>query len=212
MKSFNILSMLVASTLAALITPFLQPRTLLSLLQLDKCPVNPAQPNGKLPQGSISTPLLVPISAKNPNKAYPGTDWATTTPNDLCTVFNLELDSDATQGKICNLVFVFLGSGKFTFTGYDINAGAVASKTTYNKQSRAGPSPPNPPPTIKPGNSYVINTTPCGIPPGIGNVTVSGSLCSKDATLSFKQSDVICPLGFYVMLTDDPNASISASH
>jgi hypothetical protein len=227
MKTFALLSALLASTLAAPTTPApdtLSTRTLSLLKNLAKCPVNPAQPNGKLPSGSISTSVLVPISSKNPNKAYPASEWATVTPNDKCTIFNLELDSDATQGKICNLVFdfsdllhapglfTFFGSGKFTFTGYDINAGAVPGVTTYTNQPRAGPSPPNPPATLKPGNSYIINGSPCGIPPGIGKVTVSGALCSKDTTLLFKQSDAICPLGFYVVLTDDPNAGAGAPH
>ncbi|OAL53065.1 hypothetical protein IQ07DRAFT_468409, partial [Pyrenochaeta sp. DS3sAY3a] len=178
-----------------------------------KCPPNPFQPTGHLPPGSISTSLLVPISASHPTKAYPASDWATVTPNDTCTIFNLELDSAAVQGKICSLVFdfpatpglvAFSGPGTFTFTGYDINAGAVAGVTTYNNQPRAGPSPPFPPPRMVPGNSYVVNSAPCGIPPGIGKVTVSGALCSVDTVLRFRQSDLGCPLGFFVVLSEDP--------
>ncbi|KAH7350396.1 ubiquitin 3 binding protein But2 C-terminal domain-containing protein, partial [Pyrenochaeta sp. MPI-SDFR-AT-0127] len=213
MKAIAVLSGLLVSVLAAPTTPALDTRT---LIPKGKCPANAFQPNGKLPTGSISTSLLVPISSKNPNKAYPATQWATVTPNDMCTIFNLVLDSDAVQGKVCSLVFdfpgllqapglfAFFGSGKFTFTGYAINSGAVAGQTTYNKQPSPGPSPPFPPPALKPGNSYVINSAPCGIPPGIGKVTVSGALCSKDTTLIFKQSNQICPLGFYVVLTDAP--------
>jgi hypothetical protein len=219
LKTFITASALVASVLAAPATSPLETRTF-----FNQCPSNAAQPDGKLPKGSISTSVLVPISSKNPNKAYPATEWATVTPNDMCTIFNLELDSNAVQGKICNLVFdfpnilqapglfTFVGSGKFTFTGYDINAGAVPGVTTYNNQPRPGPSPPNPPPVIKPGNSYIVNAAPCGVPPNIGKVTVSGSLCSKDTTLRFKQSDYICPLGFYVVLTDDPNAAGSVQY
>jgi hypothetical protein len=196
---------------------------LLSKILNPKCPANAAQPDGKLPAGAISTSALVPISSKNPKTAYPNSDWAKITPGDFCTVFNLVVDSDATQGKVCNLVFdfpsllqapgdfVFLGSGKFTFTGYDINAGAVPGETTYANQPRPGPSPPNPPPVMKPGNSYIVNSAPCGIPPGIGPVTVSGSLCSKDTTFLFKQSNKTCPLGFYVVLTDD-DGSAAAPH
>lgn len=225
MKTFTIVSAFLAAAFAAPTVPgtsaSLETRTLglLTKLLTPKCPANPAQPDGKLPKGSISTSALVPISSKNPNTAYPNSEWAKITPGDFCTIFNLVLDSDATQGKVCNLVFdlpdflqapadfVFLGSGKFTFTGYDINAGAVAGETTYAKQPRAGPSPPNPPPVMKPGNSYVINSSPCGIPGGIGSVTVSGSLCSKDTTFLFRQSNTICPVGFYVILTDDKGAS-----
>ncbi|KAH5313551.1 hypothetical protein HBI12_136980 [Parastagonospora nodorum] len=220
MKTFTVISALVASALATP-TSAIEGRT---FFNQKSCPANAAQPDGKLPKGSISTSLLVPISSKNPDKAYPATEWATVTPNDICTVFNLELDSNAVQGKVCNLVFdfpsfiqapgtfAFVGSGHFTFTGYDINAGAVAGETTYNHQPRPGPSPPNPPPVIKPGNSYIINAAPCGVPPNIGKVTVSGSLCSKDTTFMFKQSDYSCPIGFYVVLTDDPNASVPIPH
>lgn len=221
MKTFTVLSTLLAATFAAPTIPAteasLEPRTLslLSEFLAPKCPANPTQPDGKLPKGSISTSALVPISSKNPKTAYPNSEWAKVTPGDFCTIFNLILDSDATQGKVCNLVFdfpdylsalgdfVFLGSGKFTFTGYDINAGAVPGETTYANQPHPGPSPPNPPPVMKPGNSYVVNSAPCGIPPGIGPVTVGGSLCSKGTTFLFRQSNKTCPLGFYVVLTDD---------
>jgi hypothetical protein len=224
MRAFTLFSTLLAVASAAptsAIPASLEARTfgLLTKLLTPKCPANLAQPDGKLPKGSISTSALVPISAKNPTVAYPNSDWAKVTPGDFCTIFNLVVDSDATQGKVCNLVFdfpdylqapgefVFFGSGKFTFTGYDINAGAVPGETSYAKQPNPGPSPPNPPPVMKPGNSYIVNSSPCGIPPGIGPVTVSGSLCSKDTTLLFKQSNKICPLGFYVVLTEDNGAS-----
>lgn len=220
MKAFTVLSAVLAGAFAAPTTPIttasLETRTLglLTKLTSPKCPANTAQPDGKLPKGSISTSALVPISSKNPNTAYPNSEWAKVTPGDFCTIFNLVLDSDATQGKVCNLIFdlpdylqapgdfVFVGSGKFSFTGYDINAGAVPGETTYAKQPRPGPSPPNPPPVMKPGNSYIVNSAPCGIPPGIGPVTVSGSLCSKDTTFIFRQSQKTCPVGFYVVLTD----------
>ncbi|KAJ4312124.1 hypothetical protein N0V94_007602 [Neodidymelliopsis sp. IMI 364377] len=229
MKTITAFCALLASSFAAPTTPAteasMETRTLglLGKALNPKCPANAAQPDGKLPAGAISTSALVPISSKNPKTAYPNSDWAKITPGDFCTVFNLVVDSDATQGKVCNLVFdfpsllqapgdfIFLGSGKFTFTGYDINAGAVPGETTYANQPRPGPSPPNPPPVMKPGNSYIVNSAPCGIPPGIGPVTVSGSLCSKDTTFLFKQSNKTCPLGFYVVLTDD-DGSAAAHH
>lgn len=226
MKAFTTLSAILAAALvavpiAAAPSTSLEVRTLgfFSKWRNPKCPSNTAQPDGKLPKNSVSTSALVPISSKNPNTAYPNSEWAKITPGDFCTIFNLVVDSDATQGKVCNLVFdfpdylqapgefVFFGSGKFNFTGYDINAGAVPGETTYAQQPRPGPSPPNPPPVMKPGNSYIVNSAPCGIPPGIGPVTVSGSLCSKDTTFLFKQSQKFCPLGFYVVLTDDTGAS-----
>ena len=218
MKTLNLLSVILATAFAAPTTPFL-PSNLLTSRTLLKCPANPAQPNGRLPKDAVSTSVLVPISAKKPNQAFGATDWAKVTPNDFCTIFNLELDPATTQGKLCNLVFdfpsllqapglfTFLGSGKFTFTGYAFGSGAQPGMTTYNKQPAPGPSPPNPPSVVKPGNSYVINSAPCGIPKGTpGPITVSGSLCSEDTLFLFKQSNAICPLGFYVVLTDDPNA------
>lgn len=219
MKTLALIATLLVTALAAPTTSPAPTNPLEERTFNKKCPSNDAQPDGKLPEGSVSTSVLVPISEKHPKKAYPASEWAKVTPGDFCTVFNLDLPVAETQGKICNLVFdfpsffqapglfTFFGSGKFTFTGYAIGAGAVPGETTFKNQPAPGPSPPNPPPVMKPGNSYIINAAPCGIPPNIpGKVTVSGSLCSKDTTFIFKQSDVVCPLGFYVILTDDPNA------
>ncbi|KAH0437787.1 gpi anchored cell wall protein [Colletotrichum camelliae] len=180
------------------------------------CPTNTAQPDGSLGKSFVNTSLLVPISKNLPNVAFPATKWAIVTPNDVCTVFNLDLPVAQTQGKVCNLVFdfpsydqqalgkyLFHGPGTFQFTGYAIGAGAVAGVTSYNKQPAPGPSPPNPPPTMTPGHSYIVNSAPCGIPADVpGTVTVSGSLCSPDTVFSFQQSNDGCPLGFYVVLTD----------
>ncbi|KAI8311506.1 hypothetical protein K4K61_012061 [Colletotrichum sp. SAR11_59] len=180
------------------------------------CPTNTAQPDGTLGKSYVSTSLLVPISKNLPSVAFPATKMAIVTPNDVCTVFNLDLPVAQTQGKVCNLVFdfpsydqqalgkyLFHGPGTFQFTGYAIGAGAVAGVTSYNKQPAPGPSPPNPPPTMTPGHSYIVNSAPCGIPANVpGTVTVSGSLCSPDTVFSFQQSNDGCPFGFYVVLTD----------
>ncbi|OLN85354.1 hypothetical protein CCHL11_09876 [Colletotrichum chlorophyti] len=179
------------------------------------CPANAAQPDGTLGKSYVNTSLLVPIAKSLPNVPFPATKWAQVTPNDVCTIFNLDLPVAQTQGKVCNLVFdfpsyeqapgkfLFLGPGSFKFTGYAIGAGAVAGQTTYNKQPAPGPSPPNPPPTMTPGHSYIINSAPCGIPSTVpGSVTVSGSLCSPDTFFSFYQSNDGCPLGFFVVLTN----------
>ncbi|TDZ67518.1 hypothetical protein CTRI78_v002901 [Colletotrichum trifolii] len=180
----------------------------------DCCPTNAAQPDGTLGKNFVDTSLLVPISKKLPDVAFPASKWAQVTPGDVCTVFNLDLPVAKTQGKVCNLVFdfpsyeqaggkfLFYGPGSFTFTGYAVGAGAVAGETTFNKQPAPGPSPPNPPPKMTPGHSYIINSAPCGIPAEIpGTVTVSGSLCSPDTYFIFNQSNDKCPLGFYVILT-----------
>ncbi|ORY64853.1 ubiquitin 3 binding protein But2 C-terminal domain-containing protein [Pseudomassariella vexata] len=208
MKTTTFLATMAASVYA---TPTLFPGASTSQSQ---CPANAAQPDGLLPKGSISTSVLLPISAKKPNKAFAATQWAQVTPNDMCTIFNLELPAAATQGKICNLVFdfpsqlqapgsfAFQGPGTVKFTGYAIGVGAVVGQTTYQNQPAPGPSPPNPPPVLKPGHSYVVNSAPCGIPAEAGTVTVSGSLCSPDTTFIFKQCGEQCPMGFFVVLTD----------
>ncbi|KAF2267841.1 hypothetical protein CC78DRAFT_489804 [Lojkania enalia] len=215
MKFVILITLQLATALAA---PSISPSNPLNELSFFRCPANSVQPNGNLPDDSIPTSLLVPISAKHPDEAYDATPWAKITPNDFCTIFNLELPVAATQGKLCSLVFDFpsflqapflfrfAGPGHFSFTGFAINAGAVAGKTTFNNLPAPGPSPSNPPAVMMPGNSYIVNSAPCGIAGYIpGKVTVSGALCSKDTTLVFWQSDFICPLGFYVVLTDDPN-------
>jgi hypothetical protein len=210
MKLFTIITALAAAAVAA---PASSPANAL-VERTFKCPANAAQPKGKLPKGAINSEL-VQISAKKPNKAFSVSEWAKITPKDFCTIFSLDLPAKAAAGKVCNLVFdfpsfhqapglfTFHGPGHFIFTGYAIGVGAVPGVTTYNNQPAPGPNPPSPPPVMKPGNSYIINSAPCGFPPEVtGSVTVSGSLCSKDTTLIFKQSDKICPLGFYVIFTD----------
>lgn len=175
-----------------------------------QCPVN-----GTLSTGwSIAPSLMVPVNKEEPNKKYGSTDSPIVTPSEICTIFNLELDQRAVN-KTCNLMFdfpnhdqtdshyFFSGDGHFTFTGYAVGVGATED-TTYAHQPEAGPSPPTPPGVITPGKAYLINSAPCGVPEGAGDVTVSGMLCSDDTELKFQQSgvDEVCPLGFFVVLTD----------
>lgn len=83
MKLVTLLSALLTSALAAPTTPTLDTaqeiRTigLLSKSSKPNCPANAAQPDGKLPKGSVSTSALVPISLKNPKTVYPNSDWST---------------------------------------------------------------------------------------------------------------------------------------
>ncbi|KAK8136716.1 hypothetical protein PG984_004656 [Apiospora sp. TS-2023a] len=103
-----------------------------------------------------------------------------------------------------SLDYLFDGPGNFKFIGYDIGVGAVAGQTTYNNPPKSGPSPPNPPPKMLPGNSYVINSAPCDFPANLtGSVKVSGALCSDDTHLRYDQGYLgACPMGFYVVFTD----------
>ena len=170
---------------------------------ISSCP-----PGGNLPSDYLAPSLMVLVSAKLPNVKFGKTEIPMITPNDFCTIFNLEIGPDGVD-KTCTLEFLFPkfpqtlswyefeGPGHFTFTGYAIGAGAQLN-TTYANQPAPGPSPPNPPPVIVPGNAYKINVGPCGIPTGVPEVTVSGMLCSKDTTLKYKQSSSTCPIGFFV--------------
>jgi hypothetical protein len=176
------------------------------------CPTDLCPSGGTLPEGSyISPSLMVIVNKDRPNKIYGATDRPKLTADEYCTIFNLELDQRA-YNKTCNLVFdlpshqqtetqyTYSGDGTFTFTGYAIGVGANLT-TSYAQQPAKGPDPPSPPPTLKPGNSYIINSAACGIPEGVPPVTVSGMLCSSDTDFEFFQSNLTCPIGFFVVLS-----------
>ncbi|KAH7128740.1 ubiquitin 3 binding protein But2 C-terminal domain-containing protein [Dendryphion nanum] len=171
--------------------------------------------------GAISPFLLTPISKAQPDKAFGGVSTGVTTPNDLCTIVNLEIpdfiDGESTLLKTCTLSFAFptsqqaaphtlesSGPGHFTFTGYLTGFGSD-DKTTYNRQPLLGPSPPFPPESMVPGNTYTIATLPCGILPGTGGQTVAGALCSRDTSLKWSQTGPSgnggCPVGFFVVVS-----------
>ncbi|KAF8848477.1 hypothetical protein BDZ45DRAFT_681204 [Acephala macrosclerotiorum] len=149
---------------------------------------------------------------QHPNIAFGPTDFSLITPNDFCSIFNLIIPPTAV-GKTCTLEFLFPshaqtyapytynGGGHFTFTGYAFGSGATP-KTTYNTQPPPGPSPPQPPAILKPGNAYTINVGGCAIQEGQSGLEVSGLLCSPDTTFAFEQSsDNGCPIGFYVEIS-----------
>ena len=167
---------------------------------------------GTLPDGYLAPTLMVPISKNLPNVAFGHTQIPLITPNDFCTIFNLEIPSSGFD-KNCTLEFLFPnhketlvpyvydGPGHFTFTGYAFNTGAT-DKTTYNQQPPPGPSPPSPPAVLEPGNAYIINAGPCFIPEGQASMEVSGALCSPDSYFSYLQSAKFgCPIGFYVTIS-----------
>jgi len=179
----------------------------LSIEERSNCPSG-----GTLPKGALQPTLMVPISKNLPNVAFGGTYTPIVTPNDFCTIFNLEIPSSGFN-KTCTLEFLFPshgetfspflynGGGHFTFTGYAFNSGAT-EKTTYNNQPPPGPSPPSPPAVLAPGNAYVINAGPCFIPEGQASMEVSGALCSPDTDLAYFQTESAgCPIGFYVVIS-----------
>jgi len=168
--------------------------------------------SGELPPGYLAPTLMVPISKDLPDVAFGPTQFPLISPNDFCTIFNLEIPSSG-YNQNCTLEFLFPdhkatyapyvynGPGHFTFTGYAFNSGAT-DKTTYNKQPPAGPSPPSPPSVLSPGHGYVINAGPCFIPEGQESMEVSGALCSTDTYFSYLQTaDDGCPIGFYVIIS-----------
>jgi hypothetical protein len=168
-------------------------------------------PGGTLPDGYLSPTLMVPVSATSPNATFGPTQMPIMTPNDICTIFNLEVPPSAV-GKNCTLEFLlpdqndtfapytYNGGGHFTFTGYAFGSGALLN-TSFAQQPPAGPSPPTPPAVLSPGNSYIINVGSCGIQDGMDGLEVSGMLCSNDTTFSYLQSAESCPIGFFVAIS-----------
>ena len=155
------LSLLAVLLSSAIATPLSMPLEVISERKLDSCPQG-----GTLPAGALKPTLMVPVSARFPNIPFGSTKTPLITPNDFCTIFNLEIPPSAV-GKTCTLEFLFPshaqtpspyfynGPGHFTFTGYAFGSGATL-KTTYAHQPPAGPSPPSPPAVLAPGHAYII--------------------------------------------------------
>ena len=203
MKTFIPLLTIFGITTA---TPLAMPLEVIGERTYQSCPQG-----GTLPPSSLSPTLMVPVSAKFPNFPFGSTKTPLITPNDFCTIFNLEIPPSAV-GKTCTLEFLFpshtqtlapylyTGAGHFTFTGYAFGSGAT-EKTTYNHQPPPGPSPPSPPAVLSPGHAYIINVGGCAIETGMTGLEVSGMLCSNDTTFAYLQSEKSCPIGFYVAIS-----------
>lgn len=212
MKSLALLSSLLSLTTAFAIPDGAQPLEIISSRKLTLEERTNCPKGGTLPPGALQPTLMVPISKDLPNVAFGSTRCPIVTPNNFCTIFNLEVPSSGFQ-KNCTLEFLFPdhsqteapysynGGGHFTFTGYAFNSGAT-ERTTYNNQPPPGPSPPSPPAVLAPGNAYVINAGPCSIPEGQAQMEVSGALCSTDTEFVYEQTeDCGCPIGFYVVIS-----------
>ena len=209
MKAVLAISALFGALVSALPNTILSERALTveenELLTRSSCPSG-----GDLPKGFLAPTRMLPISQKFPNTHFPDTSFPIVTPNEFCTIFNIEVPPSA-FGKNCSLEFlfpshpktlapyVFSGPGHFTFHPYAVGAGGN-DKTTFNNQ----PPPfqfPIPPQTFTPGHAYVIDNNPCGIPQSNTNTIVSGAFCSDDTSLTFLQnSNLGCPIGFYLLL------------
>ena len=204
MKGFTLV---LGALVLASATPIAEPLSIISSRKLESCPQG-----GTLPSNYLSPTLMVPYSKNLPNVAFGGTKTPLITPNDFCTIFNLVVPPSA-AGKTCTLEFLFpshsqtmapylyFGGGHFTFTGYAFGSGAT-SKTTYNNQPPAGPSPPQPPAVLSPGNAYIINVGGCAVTADMTEgLEVSGALCSTDTYFSFLESSSTCPIGFFVAIS-----------
>jgi hypothetical protein len=201
--TISLLALLLGSSAA---TPLAIPLQVISERDLESCPQG-----GTLPPGSLSPTLMVPVSSQFPDIPFGPTLTPLITPNDFCTIFNLEIPPSAV-GKTCTLEFLFpsqtqdlapylyTGPGHFTFTGYAFGSGATL-ETTYANQPPPGPSPPSPPAVLSPGHAYIINVGGCAIQTGMDSLEVSGMLCSSDTTFSYLQSEQGCPIGFYVVIS-----------
>jgi Ubiquitin 3 binding protein But2 C-terminal domain len=207
MKVTSLFTALLIS--CAVASPTIFPLEVIGERAIDERSICPS--GGTLPKGYLSPTLMVPFSKNLPNTKFGSTKIPLITPNDFCTVFNLEIPASAV-GKTCTLEFLFpnhlqtfapyvySGPGHFTFTGYAFGTGATL-QTTYNHQPPAGPSPPSPPAVLSPGHAYTINVGDCGIQTGMTSLEVSGALCSTDTYFSYLQSSAQCPIGFYVAIS-----------
>jgi hypothetical protein len=190
-----------------------------------RCPPNHIQPDGKLTGTSWGTAATIIISRQRPDEVCDPAAWPKTTPKDLCTIFNMQLVRNATYGKLCNLVFdfpdevaapkqfEFHGPGDFEFQGYKVGYGGQPWVSTWKNQPPLGPSPQPPRRKMVPGTSHVLSSMPCGLNKSAPEVvTVSGRMCSYNTAFRYKQGNLVCPLGFYVILTDiDEDGSGSES-
>lgn len=202
----SILTALVACTAASPVHPL----TVVSSRRLGR---KPCPKGGTLPLNYIAPTLMVPVSANLPDIAFGSTKTPLITPNNFCTIFNLVIPPSA-PGDTCTLEFLFPdyeetsspyvyhGGGHFTFTGYAFGSGAT-EETTYNHQPPPGPSPPQPPAVMSPGNAYIVNVGGCGAEPP-SSLEVSGMLCSPDTVFSYLQTEgdeLGCPIGFFVAIS-----------
>jgi Ubiquitin 3 binding protein But2 C-terminal domain len=201
-----ILSTLIVCTAASPVYPL----TIVSscYLRRESCPKG-----GTLPTNYLAPTLMVPVSANFPDVPFGFTKTPLITPNDFCTIFNLVIPPSATGGT-CTLEFLFpnyaetlspyvySGGGQFTFTGYAFGTGAT-EQTTYNHQPPPGPSPPQPPAVLSPGNAYTISVGGCVVE-APNSLEVSGMLRSPDTAFSYLQTqgnELGCPIGFFVAIS-----------
>ncbi|ORY10286.1 hypothetical protein BCR34DRAFT_588756 [Clohesyomyces aquaticus] len=200
MKSFVILATLASLSLAA-------PA---GLIQREECPAIPQiAPNGQLPPGTLHPALLLPVSQKHPDKAFPGGQSAIVTPNDFCTLTRIDIPA-ANQNKTCSLS-LFLGCGQeyekgpgnIIFQGNTGKSFPIAGQTTWNNKPAFAP-PFTDAPLIQLQHAYRLGGGPCDFKAGQAFASVGGMICSKDTTLSFTQSNGghgKCPVGFHIIVT-----------
>lgn len=180
------------------------------------CPLNPIQPDGKLPpKRTLKTEGVFQVSRLKPDQSFISNGWASITPRDKCTVFVFDVDTSKGFGKTCHLVFDMpleqdapglyrsVGPGKFTFQYFSAFAPPPTVNVTWNTLPPLAPIPPLIVKELLPWTSHVIESAPCYLPiEGTNKITRSGMLCSLHSNFQFKQSNTRCPLGLYTIITD----------
>jgi hypothetical protein len=65
---------------------------------------------------------------------------------------------------------------------------------------------------FEPRNNYLLASMPCNFPEDAPEwITVAGRICSDDYDFDFLPSNRLCPLGFFVILTDPPEGAAEAA-
>ncbi|KAF9739448.1 hypothetical protein PMIN06_001052 [Paraphaeosphaeria minitans] len=158
----------------------------------------------------LTPQLMVPISASEPDKMFGYVGEPVITPNDICTLFNLQIPAPF-HDKACALEFMlpqiedafkpytFEGEGNFAFSWY-VNKGANAL-TTWNSQPKIEMEWEVVDQVIVPGEKYVLNKPApgsCWVDKSQTYLAVGVRLCSNDTTLKFLEDWSRCATGFFV--------------
>ncbi|KIX96776.1 uncharacterized protein Z520_07496 [Fonsecaea multimorphosa CBS 102226] len=151
--------------------------------------------------------LMIPISTKAPNTAFPNTDTPYITAGDIEMIFNFDIPVSR-KGQTCNMEFLFPNqtelsstasfqpagvNGSFVFSLSVLGGGAVEGNTTYNNQPLQS-NPHGLPKTLnmEPGHAYAIGSTICV--PGRISITMS----STDSSLTWFQDWNQCAIGLFI--------------
>ena len=157
---------------------------------------------------------VVPVSAKEPRRAFGTTTKAIVSPSDVCTWFAFNVPPNPST-SYCVLSFMFPGqdavNSPYTIDGagnFDIQAmfyssgdNDVTPRMTWDSQPHGGTytgaiqSYQN---NFSPNGLVAISTGPCT--KTTGNLQLFVRLCSNDTTLTYTQETNKCPIGLYLLV------------